>query len=111
MKGERDPNPGPQHIKDVLENLFRRTGIDKQLQDSAALLCWDAVAGERIVEHATAVNVERGTLFVEVANSVWMHLLQTQVSELRNRLNQELKARSPASQPIQEIRFRLRHDS
>jgi predicted nucleic acid-binding Zn ribbon protein len=110
MKGEHDAAPGPQHIKDVLEALFRRTGIDQQLQDCAALRCWDQIAGERIAGHASAVSVEKGTLFVEVANSVWMHLLQTQVSTLKSRLNQTLKSRSPESHPIQEIRFRLRHD-
>jgi len=105
---DRSPaHPGPQHIKDILESLFRQAGIEKQIRASQALLCWSSVSGEETAEHARAVSVEKGTLIVEVRNSVWMHRLQTRSSDLKNGLNRELKDRDPEAEPIREIRFRL----
>jgi len=110
MVDRSPPRSGPRHIKEILEALFRHAGIEQQIQASQALVCWSAVAGEEIAEHSRAATVERGTLFVEVENSVWMHRLQTQISDLKSRLNRELQERDPKSEPIREIRFRLWKD-
>ena len=77
------------------------------MEANKALLHWNSAAGRKVSRHTEAVRVDRGTLYVEVDNTVWMHQLQMEEAELRDRLNRELKAHEPGQEPVRQIRFRL----
>jgi len=109
MKKPSDSVSYPRHIRDILKDVLRQTGLEEPIRSNAALLCWDGVVGEEIARHARAAYVERDILFVEVQNSVWMHQLQMQETTLKDRLNQVLEKKQPGGKGIQQIRFRLGH--
>lgn len=93
---------GPEHIGTVLDSLFKQQGIEESIRRHRAVVDWDSVVGEKVSRHANAVHIEHGTLVVEVENSVWMHRLQMEESDLRTRIN-----RHYGEDIIQQIRFRL----
>lgn len=107
MEKDVRSDSGPQHIKEILETVLKETGLEKQILDHGALLCWDRIAGEKISSHTKALYVERGTLFVEVDSSVWMHRLQLQEQDLLSRLHRECEKQAPGGEPIRQIRFRM----
>jgi len=107
MNKEAAPALGPEHIKKILEDVFKDTGLGDQVRAQSALIYWERVAGQEIHKRAKASYLEGGTLFVEVENSVWMHRLQLQEADLRKRLNLELAREVPEAESIKQIRFRL----
>ncbi len=93
---------GPEHIGTVLDSLFKQQGIEESIRVHRAVLDWDAVVGDTVARHASAVHIERGTLVVEVESSVWMHRLQMEEATLRAQVN-----RHYGEDIIRQIRFRL----
>ena len=111
MNEKASSDTGPEHIKKILEEVFKDTGLESQLRANSALILWKRVAGEEIYTRAKAAYLERGTLFVAVESSVWMHRLQLQETDLRRRMNRELAKEAPDVDPIKQIRFRLSNES
>jgi len=107
----RAEEDGPQHIRKILQNLLRETGLEEKVRENRALFCWDEAAGPALAVHTRASYVERGTLWVEVDNPVRMHSLQMQEAPLRARLNRALQEAGLHTGSIREIRFRLREDA
>jgi predicted nucleic acid-binding Zn ribbon protein len=97
----------PQHIRSILETVFRETGLEEQVRENRAVLYWEVAVGKDISRYARAAYVEKGTLWVEVNNSVRMHSLQMQEEDLRRRINQTLKQSGSAAGTVRQIRFRL----
>lgn len=104
------PEDGPQHIGTILTEIFRETGLEERVRENRALFHWEEAAGEDLCRHARAAYVEKGTLWVEVNNSVRMHNLQMQEDDLRERLNGAIRRSGSAAGPIDRIRFRLAAD-
>jgi predicted nucleic acid-binding Zn ribbon protein len=102
MGGRTGQKSRPEHIGTILKGLLRHKGLDESIHAHRAVVYWDSLVGEEVSRHAKAVQVERGRLIVDVENSIWMHQLQMQESELRQRINQQL-----SGEPILQIRFRL----
>jgi len=111
MKRDNQASSRSKHIRQILETVLEETGLKERMRDNEALLHWSRAVGEKASRHTEAAHVERGTLFVDVDNTVWMHQLQMQESELRTRLNQELEAHTPGDSSIKQIRFRLGRSS
>ncbi len=111
MKQDKRPGSRAEHIRQVLETVLEETGLEERMRDNRALLHWNRAAGEKASRHTEAAHVEQGTLFVDVDNTVWMHQLQMQESELRDRLNQEIENHTPGHASIGRIRFRLGRSS
>jgi len=103
----RRKDPGPEHIGQILETLFRETGLAGPVRENRAALFWEEAAGEGVSRHTRAAYVEQGTLWVEVDHSVRMHSLQMQEEDLRRRLNQAIRQSGDAAGSIRQIRFRL----
>jgi len=95
-------SPGPQHIGTILESFFRQQGIEEPIRVHRAVVDWDSIVGDTVSRHARAVQIEHGTLIVEVESPGWMHRLQMQESELRDRVNRHF-----GEDLIHRIRFRL----
>jgi hypothetical protein len=98
---------GPEHIRNILKTVLRDTGLEDQLRENRAVLCWEEVAGPELSKVTRGAYVEKGTLWVEVNNSVRMHSLQMQETDLRNRLNLALKQSGSGAGAVRQIRFRL----
>lgn len=111
MNEKSSPDTGPEHIKKILEDVFKDSGLESQVRAHSALIFWKRVAGEEIYARAKAAYLERGTLFVAVESSVWIHRLQLQETDLRKRMNRELAKEAPGVDPIKQIRFRLSNES
>lgn len=102
MGNQGRPGKGPEHIGTVLDSLFKQQGIEESIRIHRAVLDWEAVVGEPVAKHASAVHIEHGTLVVEVESPVWMHRLQMEESSLRSRINRHF-----GEDIIRQIRFRL----
>jgi predicted nucleic acid-binding Zn ribbon protein len=98
---------GPEHIRTILKTVFRDSGLEDQLRENRAVLCWEDVAGPELARVTRGSYVEKGTLWVEVNNSVRMHSLQMQETDLRTRLNLALKQSGSTAGAVRQIRFRL----
>jgi predicted nucleic acid-binding Zn ribbon protein len=102
VQGQGRPRKGPERIGSILDSLFKKQGIEEPIRVHRALLDWDRLAGQAVADHAQAAYIEHGTLIVEVESPAWMHRLQMQEGELRDRLNRHL-----GEEIIRRIRFRL----
>ncbi len=101
-QGQGRSRKGPEHIGSILDSLFKQQGIEEPIRVHRALLDWDRLAGRDVAGHARAAYIEHGTLIVEVDSPAWMHRLQMQEGELRDRLNRHF-----GEEIIRRIRFRL----
>lgn len=100
----RDSGHRPEHIGSVLKGLLGQPEWEGPSTAHRALLLWDRVVGEELARHseAMALQMDQGTLIVEVEHSVWMHHLQMQEETLRERINHQL-----GRAMVRQIRFRL----
>lgn len=102
MERQGRSSPGPQHIGTILESFFRQQGIEEPIRVHRAVVEWDSIVGDTVSRRAKAVQIEHGTLIVEVQSPGWMHRLQMQESDLRGRINRYF-----GEDLIHRIRFRL----
>jgi predicted nucleic acid-binding Zn ribbon protein len=84
----------------VLSRLFKRLGLEDELQGWRAVEDWARVVGPRVARHTRAVGFEQGVLRVEVEGSAWMHELGYLKQELINAVNREL-----GTDRVREVRF------
>ena len=84
----------------VLGRLFRRLGIEDELQGWKAVEDWEGAVGPRVARHTRAVGFEKGVLRVEVEGSAWMHELGYLKQELIQAINRDLGAAR-----VRDIRF------
>ena len=97
---KRDNFPSP--IKEVINQLFRKIGIEKKIKEKKALRMWKEAVGETIARHTSPVSIKKGNLFVKVDNSGWLsaltYLKEKIISEFNQRQGKNL---------IRDIYFRL----
>ena len=91
----------PEHIADVLKQLFSEREWEEHLQTCLPLLRWQELVGAKIAKQSQPEFFKDGVLQVRVENSVWLNHLRFLGEELRQKLNKKL---SP--QEVKEIRFR-----
>ena len=84
----------------VLSRLFKRLGLDDELQGWKAVEDWANVVGPRVARHTRAVAFEQGVLRVEVEGSAWMHELGYLKQDLVKAVNREL-----GTDRVRDIRF------
>ena len=84
----------------VLSRLFKRLGLDDELQGWKAVEDWARVVGPRVARHTRAIAFEQGVLRVEVEGSAWMHELGYLKHDLIKAVNREL-----GSDRVRDVRF------
>ena len=84
----------------VLSRLFKRLGLDDELQGWKAVEDWAGIVGPRVARHTRAVAFEQGVLRVEVEGSDWMHELGYLKQDLVKAVNREL-----GTDRVRDIRF------
>jgi predicted nucleic acid-binding Zn ribbon protein len=93
---------GPDRIGELLGGLFRKWGLQGELERQSALEQWDEIVGEGIARVTRPQGVARGVLYVEVRSSAWITELNLMRHDLLARLN---AGRSEGR--IERIVFRL----
>ncbi|MGB3209647.1 MAG: DUF721 domain-containing protein [Desulforhopalus sp.] len=75
----------------VLPNLLQEKGWEKQLDLHSIFPKWNEIVGEEMGQYAQPLKIERGVLWLEVANSSWLQQLQYEKLELLDILNRFLR--------------------
>jgi hypothetical protein len=75
---------------EVLGDLVDRLEFRERLREHAVWNVWREVVGDLLASKAEPVRIDRGKLFVRVANSTWMQELQFLTDDIRARLNHRL---------------------
>jgi predicted nucleic acid-binding Zn ribbon protein len=89
-----------QVIGNVFTQLFRDLGIDKAIQQNAAVNRWSEIVGERISEVTEAEKIEKGILVVKVSSPVWRNELVFMKTNLIKNINDAL-----AKNIVKDIKF------
>ena len=81
----------PVPLKDVLNKLLSKLGIEKGIIQGQALILWDEVVGEINARKTKPIKIERGKLFVRTTDGAWRQELFYQKNEIIRKLNLKLK--------------------
>jgi predicted nucleic acid-binding Zn ribbon protein len=76
-------------IKDILAKIrARNPALQTRLEEAVAVEAWEKTVGPQIANHARALKVEDGVLWVEVDHSVWRTELHHRKRQILERLNE-----------------------
>jgi len=89
-----------QHIRNAIEKLLRKTGLEKGVAQQNALFVWNEVVGERVAENTTAEKIDHGVLMVRTTTPAWRQELQFQKTTIIKSLNKKL-----GKKVIKDVRF------
>lgn len=78
----------------MLPSLLHDKGWEKQLDLHSIFPKWKELVGEEMNEYAQPLKIERGVLWLEVANSSWLQQFQYEKMELLETLNRFLRLSS-----------------
>ena len=74
-------------LKMALERSLRDLGLDKRLKAEQIVALWPTLVGPAVNKIAQPVQFRNGTLFIDVADSIWIQELKFQERHLIERLN------------------------
>jgi len=77
-------------IGKILADVVRDLGLSKKLSEQRAVVEWSDIVGRRVAEHARAVRVDNGKLFVEVDSPVWSQELTLMKRDILRQINDRL---------------------
>ena len=78
-------------LRRALERSLRDLGLQKRLKSEQLSMLWPEIVGRSVAKIAVPAQLRNGTLFIEVADNVWMQELKFQEGELIGRLNDALR--------------------
>jgi len=78
----------PFPLADILQKVMKKQGIPLTTSDPYLRRIWNEAVGEGIAAQTAPDNIKRGTLFVKVSSSVWIHHLQFLKKEILQRFNE-----------------------
>jgi hypothetical protein len=101
-------------LRKALERSIRDLGLQKRLKAEQIIALWPTIVGPAVAKIAYPAQFRTGTLFIDVADSVWMQELKFQEGELIGRVNEALGealvrrlflqlARTPLPAPVQPL--------
>jgi predicted nucleic acid-binding Zn ribbon protein len=77
-------------INGVLQRVLGRLGITRRLRETDAVRRFAEVVGEQISQHAEAVSIDGGKLYVKVSSPTWRQELSYRKAEIAKMLNDAL---------------------
>ena len=76
-------------IKDILAKIrARNPALQTRLEEAIAVEAWEKTVGPQIANHARALKVDAGVLWVEVDHSVWRTELHHRKRQILEKLNE-----------------------
>jgi hypothetical protein len=78
-------------LRRALERSLRDLGLQKRLKTEQLTVLWPKIVGSSVAKIAHPAQFRNGTLFIDVADNVWMQELKFQEGELIGRLNDALR--------------------
>ena len=81
-------------ISRLIPNVLHDKGWEKQLDLHSIFPRWKELVREEMNEYAQPLKIERGVLWLEVANSSWLQQFQYEKLELLDTLNRSLRLSS-----------------
>ena len=78
---------GPERVRDILERVLRRRGLDRELEYQKLLEEWPQLVGAGLARVTRARSVRNGVLVVEVPSSAWAMELNMRRRQIMARLN------------------------
>ena len=91
-----------ERIGEVLLKVISDLGLAKKMSEQRAVTEWPDIVGPRVAEHARALRVTGGRLFVEVDSSVWSQ----ELSLMKRRILREVNKRV-GREAIEHVHFVL----
>ena len=77
-------------IGKILADVIGDLGLSKKLSEQRAVVEWGDIVGRRVAEHARALRVDSGRLFVEVDSPVWSQELTLMKREILRQINDRI---------------------
>jgi hypothetical protein len=77
-------------LKHALEQSLHELGIDRRLKAEQIVLLWPKIVGPAVAKIAYPAQCKNGTLFIDVADNIWMQELKFQERDLVRRVNDAL---------------------
>ena len=78
-------------LRRALERSLRDLGLQKRLKTEELTVLWPNIVGPGVAKIAYPAQFRNGTLFIDIADNVWMQELKFQEGELIARLNEALR--------------------
>ena len=78
-------------LRRALERSLRDLGLQKRLKAEQLSVLWPNIVGPSVAKIAFPGQFRNGTLFIDVADNIWMQELKFQEGELIGRLNEALR--------------------
>jgi hypothetical protein len=95
--------PTAKMIANIMPNVVQRIGLDRKRGELEILKVWNNLIDPNITRHAQPANIAKGTLFVNVDNSVTHYeILRYHRKEILTRLQSAF-----GKDAIQKISFRI----
>ncbi len=79
-----------EEIDGVLRRVLGRLGLTRRLRETDAVRRFAEVVGEQISQHAEAVKIDHGKLYVRVSSPTWRQELSYRKAEIAKMLNDAL---------------------
>jgi hypothetical protein len=74
-------------LKMALERSLHDLGLDKRLKAAHMVALWPKLVGPAVTKIASPAQLRNGTLFIDVADNIWIQELKFQERDLIERLN------------------------
>ena len=95
LGADRDPDAlsrgdPPPALSELLEQVARRRGWDRRLEEAQVHAVWQQVAGESLARHVAPVRLHGGVLVLRASSAAWATQVRYLTGELIPRLNAAL---------------------
>lgn len=84
----------PQRINKILPQVLKSLDLESRFKDIQMVKLWPQIVGNKIAQHARAININEAVLFVVVDNPAWqaqLFLLKNKIIERFNKSGANLK--------------------
>ncbi|MEO0184797.1 MAG: DUF721 domain-containing protein [candidate division WOR-3 bacterium] len=84
----------PEKISKVLPRVLKSLDLETRFKQIELINRWPDIVGKKIAEHARAISINEGNLFVVVDNPLWhaqLSLLKKEIIKKFNQLGANLK--------------------
>jgi hypothetical protein len=88
---------------DILPGLMKELRLDARQAEAEVVKVWNSLIDPAVTAHAQPANLHKGTLFVNVDNSVWL----TEIVRYRRREILERLQHSFGSSVVKKLSFRI----